>query len=91
MKERLEELIRDMRCAGLTQTECAIEFKKLWVIQALKGNRGNQCRVAEELHMHRNSLRRITERLGIDPRDYRQGKRKSPTHECGSLREVASA
>jgi DNA-binding protein Fis len=63
MKERLEELIKDIYSTGIMYGEGVREFKKRFILRALKENRGNQCKAARELGMHRNTLSRTIAEL----------------------------
>ena len=44
----------------------------------LEENKGNQCRAARELGMHRNTLSRTLTELKIDVRQLREGTRRPP-------------
>jgi Fis family transcriptional regulator len=44
----------------------------------LQENKGNQCRTARELGMHRNTLSRTISELKIDARQLREGVRRPP-------------
>ena len=66
MKQELESLIRRMRTGGICYSEAVSEFKKSFVLEVMIVHRGNQCKAAKELGMHRNTLGRTLEELGID-------------------------
>jgi Fis family transcriptional regulator, factor for inversion stimulation protein len=51
------------------------EFKKKFILTVLQENKGNQCRAARELGMHRNTLSRTIGELKIDVRQLRDGRR----------------
>ncbi len=67
MKRELESLVTQMHVGGITYTEAVREFKKRFILEILTSHRGNQCKAAKELGMHRNTLSRTIEELGIDP------------------------
>lgn len=66
MGDELRRLVRLMQSSLITYPEALREFKRAWVIEALKNNRGNNCRTAAGLGLHRNTLSRLTTELGID-------------------------
>jgi transposase-like protein len=64
MKERplIQTAAQQMLAAGMTPRQGADEILKAMIVEALKENRGNICRTARALHMHRNTLsRRVVE------------------------------
>ncbi len=78
MKRELEGLITQMHTGGITYTEAVREFKKRFILEVLAGHRGNQCKAAKELGMHRNTLSRTLEELGIDPAQTRISLKRPP-------------
>jgi DNA-binding NtrC family response regulator len=58
--------------------EAVTEFKKRFILTVLQENKGNQCRAARELDMHRNTLSRTIRQLKIDLRQVREGTRRPP-------------
>jgi ABC-2 type transport system ATP-binding protein len=56
-----------MHSSGIRYEEAVREFKKQYLREVLIAHRGNQCKAAEELGMHRNTLSRTIEELGLDP------------------------
>jgi DNA-binding NtrC family response regulator len=54
-------------------SEAVREFKKRFILTVLQENKGNQCRAARELGMHRNTLSRTIAELRIDVRQLRDG------------------
>lgn len=42
-------------------------FRRQFLLHAMIANRGNQCRTAAALGMHRNSVRRLCDEMEIDP------------------------
>ena len=62
MKDRLEALIEEMLDRGIRLDEALEEFEKRFLQTALVRTAGNQCKAAELVHVHRNTLaRKITQ------------------------------
>jgi Fis family transcriptional regulator len=66
MKEQLESVVLQMYKAGVGCSEAVREFQKAFILTVLKDQRGNQCKAAERLGIHRNTLRRTIRELEID-------------------------
>jgi DNA-binding protein Fis len=58
VKDQLEALILQMYKSNILYSEAVSEFKKRFIITVLEENRGNQCKAARQLGMHRNTLSR---------------------------------
>ena len=78
MKDQLEALILQMYNSNILYSEAVREFKKRFILTALEENKGNQCRAARELRMHRNTLSRVIAELKIDVRQLRDGIKRPP-------------
>lgn len=78
MKDQLEALVAQMYSNGILYSEAVREFKKRFIINVLRQNRGNQCKAARELGMHRNTLSRTITELKLDVRQLRDGGRRPP-------------
>ena len=78
MKDQLEALILQMYESNLLYSEAVREFKKRFIITVLEENRGNQCKAARQLGMHRNTLSRTMQELKIDVRPMRTGTKRPP-------------
>ncbi len=78
MKDQLEALVAQMFKSGILYSEAVREFKKRFIMTVLQESKGNQCRAARELGMHRNTLSRTIEELKIDMRAVRDGARRPP-------------
>lgn len=65
MKDQLEQLVRQMHSTGILYSESIREFKKRFILNVLRECRGNQCKAARELGMHRNTLSRTIAELGM--------------------------
>lgn len=69
MKDELEALIAQMYGGGILYNEAVREFKKRFILNVLRANKGNQCKAAKEMGMHRNTLSRTIAELDIDVRE----------------------
>ena len=78
MKDQLEALILQMYKSNILYSEGVREFKKRFILTVLQENKGNQCRAARELGMHRNTLSRTIDELKIDIRQLRDGAKRPP-------------
>lgn len=73
MKDQLETLVLQMHHSNILYSEAVREFKKRFILAVLAENKGNQCRAARELGMHRNTLSRTLAELQIDLQPLREG------------------
>ena len=78
MKDQLESLVQNMYRSNILYSEAVREFKRCFIATVLEENKGNQCRAARQLGMHRNTLSRTLEELEIDVRQFREGGRRPP-------------
>src|SRR5689334_19328099 len=76
VKDQLEALVAQMYSSGILYTESVREFKKRFIMNVLQQNKGNQCKAARELGMHRNTLSRTIAELKLDVRTLRNGGRR---------------
>lgn len=81
MKRELDSLVMQMQARGITYDEALREFKKRFLLQVLASHRGNQCKAAKELGMHRNTLSRTLAELEIEPSQVRIGLKRPPRSE----------
>jgi transcriptional regulator with PAS, ATPase and Fis domain len=56
LKERLENICRDMIERGILFSEATEHFEKCFITEVLKRNNGNLIRTAAKLGIHRNTL-----------------------------------
>lgn len=91
MKDQLEALVAQMHNSGILYSEAVREFKKRFLINVLQQNRGNQCKAARELGMHRNTLSRTLAELKLDVRQFRDGGRRPVRGEKAPLAEKKAA
>jgi DNA-binding NtrC family response regulator len=79
---RLFQIVDELVNRGLTLEQARREFEKQFIVASLKSNRGNFCRSAKSLGVHRNTLRNKVSDLGIASEDYglnrRSARRKLP-------------
>ena len=78
MKDQLEALIMQMYKSGILYGEAVREFKKRFILTVLQENKGNQCKAARQLGMHRNTLSRTITELDLDIKALRTGTRRPP-------------
>ncbi len=78
MKAQLENLIFEMYRTGMQFKEALREFQRGFILTVLKDQKGNQCRAADRLGMHRNTLRRSIRLLQIDLTPIRDTTRRLP-------------
>jgi Fis family transcriptional regulator, factor for inversion stimulation protein len=82
MKEQLETVVLQMYRTGVRCSEAVREFQKVFILTALHDQKGNQCRAAQKLGIHRNTLRRTIRDLEIDISPTRAtGRRRPPRSE----------
>ena len=79
---RLFQIVDELVRRGVTLEQARREFERQFIVASLKSNRGNFCRSARSLGVHRNTLRNKVSDLGIGVEDYdltgrRQPRRKS--------------
>jgi DNA-binding NtrC family response regulator len=70
-----------MHAGGIQYEEAVREFKRRFILEVLSHHRGNQCKAARELKMHRNTLRRTIAELKLDPEQIRSGLKRPPRPE----------
>ena len=78
MKAQLENLIFEMYRTGMQFKQALREFQRGFILTVLKDQKGNQCRAADRLGMHRNTLRRSIRLLQIDLTPIRDTTRRLP-------------
>ncbi|HWE84657.1 MAG TPA: helix-turn-helix domain-containing protein [Terracidiphilus sp.] len=81
MRRELDSLVTQMHSSGLRYDEAVREFKKQYLREVLISNRGNQCKAAEELGIHRNTLSRTMAELGLSLAEVRAGLKRPPRSE----------
>ena len=77
-KADLERLVLRMHKTGILYFEATREFKKQFILAALRTAHGDQSRAAQALGMHRNTLVRNIRCLNIDTRALGSAERIPP-------------
>ncbi len=72
MKDQLESLIRQMIEQEILFTDAVSEFEKKFIKQMLAMNNGNHSKAAVALGIHRNTLSRKVDDLGLNHRPKRR-------------------
>jgi len=83
---QLDALVFEMYKAGMVFSEAVREFRKDFVLTALRDTNWNETNAARKLGMHRNTLARTPRELNIDSRALRRAERH-PVRSLGSLRQ----
>ncbi len=91
MKRELDGIITQMHSAGISYTDAVKQFKRRYILEVLSHHKGNQCKAAKELGMHRNTLSRTLAELDLDTTQIRIGMRRPPTSERPRLQSIANA
>ncbi len=86
MKRELDSLVIQMHSTGVSYSEAVRQFKRRYILEVLAQHKGNQCKAAEELGMHRNTLSRTLAELEMDTAQIRSGMRRPPMSERPSER-----
>jgi DNA-binding NtrC family response regulator len=81
VKRELESLVTQMHSSGVRYEEAVREFKRQYLREVLVAHRGNQCKAAEELGMHRNTLSRAMAELGLELSEVRAELKRPPQSE----------
>ena len=81
VKRELDSLVTQMHSSGMRYDDAVREFKKQYLREVLIRHRGNQCKAAEELGMHRNTLSRTMAELGLNLAEVRAGLKRPPRSE----------
>ena len=81
MKRELDILVTQMHSSGIRYDDAVREFKKQYLREVLIANRGNQCKAAEELGVHRNTLSRAMADLELDLAEVRAVLKRPPHSE----------
>ena len=90
MKRELDALITQMHTAGISYSDAVRQFKKRYILEVLAHHRGNQCKAASELGMHRNTLSRTLAELHMDTTQIRKGMRRPVMSERPALTQRAA-
>jgi Fis family transcriptional regulator len=72
----MDALITQMHTAGISYADAVRQFKKRYILEVMAHHKGNQCKAATELGMHRNTLSRTLAELHMDTAQIRRGMRR---------------
>jgi DNA-binding NtrC family response regulator len=81
VRRELDSLVTQMHSSGMRYEDAVREFKKQYLREVLVAHRGNQCKAAEELGMHRNTLSRAMAELGLRLAEVRASLKRPPRSE----------
>ena len=81
MRRELDSLVTQMHSSGIRYEDAVREFKRTFLREVLVANRGNQCKAADELGVHRNTLSRTMAELGLSLSEVRAGLKRPPRAE----------
>ena len=73
MRRELDSLVTQMHSSGIRYEDAVRDFKRQFLREVLAAHRGNQCKAADELGIHRNTLSRIMADLDLDLSEVRAG------------------
>jgi len=76
LKRELDALVTQMHGAGMSYTDAVRQFKRRYILEVLSRHKGNQCKAATELGMHRNTLSRTLAELDLNTAQIRKGMRR---------------
>ena len=72
VKDQLESLVDKMIESGILFTDAVSEFEKKFIKKILERNNNNHSKAAVALGIHRNTLSRKVDDLGLDQRPKRR-------------------
>ena len=81
MRRELDSLVTQMHSSGIGYEDAVREFKRQYLREVLIAHRGNQCKAAEELGIHRNTLSRTMAELGLSLTEIRAALKRPPRSE----------
>lgn len=84
---RLYQIVDELVSRGVTLEQARREFEKQFIVASLKSNRGNFCRSAKSLGVHRNTLRNKVSDLGILVEEYDLPVRRLPRRKTQPISE----
>ena len=81
VRRELDSLVTQMHSSGMRYEDAVREFKRQYLREVLVTHRGNQCKAAAELGMHRNTLSRAMAELDLSLAEVRAGLKRPPRSE----------
>jgi Fis family transcriptional regulator, factor for inversion stimulation protein len=91
LKRELDALVTHMYSAGISYADSVRQFKRRYILEVLAHHKGNQCKAATELGMHRNTLSRTLAELDLDTAQIRKGMRRPVMSERPTLAQRPTA
>jgi DNA-binding NtrC family response regulator len=88
VKRELDNLVVQMYASGITYEEAVREFRRRYIQEVMARNKGNQCKAARELGVHRNTLSRVMTDLELDPAQIKLGLKRPARGEHSVLPSV---
>ncbi len=91
VRRELDSLVTQMHSSGIRYEDAVREFKKQYVREVLLAHRGNQCKAAEEMGMHRNTLSRTMAELELSVAEVRASLKRPVRSErpiFGTVRQI---
>ena len=88
MRDQLEALVNQMIEKGVLYDDAVGEFQRKFIKGVLDSNNGNQSRAAKVLGIHRNTLGRKVEELGLNHRPKRKRRSKDAGKRSGTRRSA---
>lgn len=76
--EQLDMFVKAAHDGGVKLEEVTDQVTRRYILRVLKVHRGNRCRAAVELGIHRNTLARQLEKLQIARQEVRALVRRAP-------------
>jgi Fis family transcriptional regulator len=91
VKREMAILVTQMHSSGVRYEDAVRDFKRQYLREVLVAHRGNQCKAADELGMHRNTLSRTMTELGLNLAEVRAGLKRPPRSERPLVSAATSA
>jgi DNA-binding NtrC family response regulator len=85
VKRELDSLVVQMYASSITYEEAVHEFRRRYIQEVLAHHKGNQCKAARELGVHRNTLSRMMTELKLDPSQIKLGLKRPTRSESATL------
>jgi len=89
LKRELDSLVIQMHSSGVSYADAVRQFKRRYILEVLAHHKGNQCKAAEELGVHRNTLSRTLAELDMNTAQIRNGMRRPPASERPRVQNIA--
>lgn len=77
LNDRLDSLVSHLVCRGVTLAQARRTFERKFILASLRLNQGNLNRSANNLGIHRNTLRNKVGALRIQSAEYRDSSKRN--------------